>query len=114
MPNNSSGVVVLLDGGGDNTSNADAIAAHLNRACPAVPIQNCGIHGIAVFTSQLKDVTDLNSSGDGEWAAAGRTRVAGNSVAKIGANWYGEVPRPGDTGEMMIGLICPADEVRQA
>ncbi len=80
-PDNTSVIVILLDGGRDHSGHANAVAAHLHRAALAVFIEHGRVHGVTVFASELKDVTDFNSSGNTQCAATGRARIAGHGIA---------------------------------
>ena len=80
-PDNAVLVMVLLDRGSDNSSDADAVAAHLHRAGLAVLVEHGCVHCVTVFTSELKDVTDFNSSSNAERAPARRAQIPGDGVA---------------------------------
>lgn len=55
-------VVILLDGGGNDAGDADAVAAHFHNLRFAVVVKEAYVHGLGVFVAQLEDVSDFNAA----------------------------------------------------
>ena len=54
-------IVVLLDGCGKEAGDSDAITAHLDMSLPSLSVEIGGTHRLAVFFTQVKDLSYLNS-----------------------------------------------------
>ena len=61
-PDDAALVMILLDGGSRQARDADAVAAHFHELRLAVFAQKSGIHGLAVFGAQVKNVTHFNTA----------------------------------------------------
>jgi prolyl-tRNA synthetase family II len=79
------GIVVLLDGGGDDARDADAVAAHDHRPELAVVAEVGAAHRLGVLGAEEEDVPDLDAEEALEGAsAAARAQVAGGGDAQVG------------------------------
>src|SRR6185503_10204419 len=104
-PDDAALIVILLDGRGHDARHTDAIAAHEQRHFTARLIEHGRLEGLAVFAPELKDVSDLDTAGDLEAAAAARARIARAHVADIGGNDVAHVPIPIDSREVHVPLV---------
>ena len=112
-PEDAAVVVVLLYCGGDHPGDADAVAAHQQHLFATTLIQYPGIHRFAVLGAELEDVADLDAAPDQQFAAAVRTGVTGDHVAKVGNFRHRAVALPVGAGEMEAVAIGAADEIGQ-
>ena len=58
-PDDAARVVVLLDGGGRQARDTDAVATHFHELRLAVFIEKSGVHGAGIFGSEVEHVADL-------------------------------------------------------
>ena len=120
-PDNTVVIVVLFDGGGDDTRHADAIAAHRHGNKAAVLTLAGGLHGLAVPGAELEDVAHLDTAADAECARAVlatglrcRARVSGQDVAQVSDRGLGQVAAPVHALEVLVVAIGAAHEVAEA
>ena len=104
-------VVTLLDRGGQNTFDADSVAAHDRLHFFAALIEHARAHRLRVFVSQLEDVADLDRLGDLQRSAADRAAFTFRHIANIGNRRPLEVPLRRHIAEVVVKLIGPADHV---
>ncbi len=83
-----------FDGGGEDSLDADAIAAHDRHDFFAIAIQDCGTHGLRILVTKLEDVADLDSFANLERLAAGNVEVPFIDV-RISATRVQVKSRPG-------------------
>ncbi len=109
-------VVGLLNGGGENALDADAIAAHDGGDFLAVDVEDARAHGLRVLVTELEDVADFNGFADDEFAGtvafgAGFTLIDAADVRKQSpvkiAQWS-------DIAQMVVKLVGPADHILTA
>ena len=110
-PANAALVVMLFDGGGHHSGDADAVTAHLQGQGAAGLVQDRGLEGLAVFLAELEDVADLDAAGDGEAALAVRAGVTLDHAAQVGDRWQGQVPAPVEAEPVLAVLIGPGAEI---
>ena len=60
--------MVLFNGRGRQSRDADAVAAHFQKLRLAVFTQECGVHGLAVFGAEVKHMADLDAALDRQHA----------------------------------------------
>ena len=77
-------VVALLDGGGQNALDANAITAHDRRDFFAVFVEHARAHGFGIFVSELEDVADFDGGVDAKRGAAVGTGFARSNAAQVG------------------------------
>ena len=99
-------VVVLLDGSGDGTTDAEAVAAHQTRPFGALGVEKCALHRCGVLGAELEDVADLDAAGLGQSAVA----AAGARVACAGGvqvhHLIGSEVAPGNHAHQMgVGRV---------
>ena len=88
-PDDAVCVVILLDGGADDSGHADAVAAHRHHPFLAFLVEDDRMHAAAVLVPQLEDVADLDASRDRQGAAAAGTRIPSFDVAQIEGDGHG-------------------------
>ncbi len=105
-------VVVLLDGGGHQTGDSDAVATHLHGDGLAALVQHARLHGFGVLGAELEDVAHFDAALEQQLALAARARVAFHHVAQVGNLVGGDVAIPVGPGQVEAGLVGATDEVR--
>src|SRR5690606_25227087 len=83
-PDNAFAIVVLLDGGGHDPADADAVAAHLQRFGLALLVEIGRLELFRVLVTQEEDVPDLDAALDGQLTGFADRRIAGYDVADVG------------------------------
>ncbi len=76
--------MILFDGGGDDTGNANTVTTHPQDLIAAVFVEYRGIHRLAVFLAELKYMADFYAAGDCQHAIAVGALVAAKDIANIG------------------------------
>ena len=109
--NDSLFVVVLLYGGGEEPSDADAVASHDDGAAVALVVEIVDAEGLAVEGSELEDVADLDAAKGFKGLAALDAGLAFFREGDIGHLFQLEVPRMVGVLEMGVGLVGPHQEV---
>ena len=111
-PDDAPGVVVLLDGGGDDARDPDPVAAHFHDLRLTAGVEISCTHRPRVHVAQREDMADLDAAQDLERAAAVGRRIAGNDVAQIGdAVGLAAIAAEIDAAQVEIALVRAADEV---
>ena len=111
-PDDAARVVVLLNRGGGQAGNADAVATHFHGLGLAVDVQKGGVHDPAVFGAKVKDLADLNAALNGQHAAAIGRQVARHHVADVVHHiGLGQVPAPVHTADMKVNFVGAANPV---
>ncbi len=77
-------VIALLDRGGQNALDANAIAAHDGHDFFAIFIEHARTHGLGVLVTQLEDVADFNCGIDTQRRTAIRAGLACGHTAQVG------------------------------
>src|SRR3546814_5919541 len=96
-PEDAACIEVLLDRGGDDARDADAVAAHLQHARLALFVEHRAAHRFGVLAAKLEHVADLDAAHDAQFTAVGRA-VAFDHAANVGDGvWFGQVATPVDT-----------------
>ena len=104
--------MVLLDGRTNNPCHTNAIAAHLHESGLTRLIEQGGLHGLGVFSAQVKDMANLNAALDTKFTFAIGARVALNDIANVGnPRRLGEVSAPVHTAEMEVLRVCTHNKV---
>src|ERR1700730_8863111 len=93
-PENAVGIVILLDGRGNDPRDANSVAAHEHRQRLTLLIQHAGIHGGAVELSELENMADFDAACALQGASAGGTEVAALRIANIDGLRILKVPPP--------------------
>src|SRR5690606_19416834 len=110
-PDDAVVVVVLLDRGGDDARDADAVAAHLQHARLALFVEHRAAHRLGVLAAELEHVADLDAAHDAQFAAVGGA-IALDHVAHVGDGiGFGQVATPVDAGQVETRLVGADDEV---
>src|SRR5437016_7985016 len=105
-PDNSIGVVVLLDGRTDRNTNPNAVTTHLHRSLPSLRIQIGDAHRLAVFFPKVKHLTDFDAAiGFESSLIAPWTRIPVNRQSQIRERGWHEIPLLVDFNEMGISLV---------
>src|SRR5262245_37784517 len=112
-PDDAALIVILLDGRGYDARHTDAVATHQEADLTALFVEHPGVHGLAVFAPELKDMADLDTARDLEAAATARAWIAGHHVAKIDDLRLGQIASPVHSGEMRVGPIGAAHEIAE-
>ena len=112
-PDDAALIVVLFDGGGRQTGDTDAVAAHLKERRLAILAQERGVHGLGVLGAKIEHVAYLDAAFDGQLAFAVGRLVAGHDVAQVGhSGGLGQVTRPVHAGDVVVHLVSAADPIR--
>ncbi len=78
-PNDTIGVMILLDGGGYQPADADAIATHLNGLLATLGIEVGCTHRFAILGTEIKYLPDFDAAmGFQDAGLAARARIAGD------------------------------------
>src|SRR5205807_4605952 len=101
-PDDAALIVILFNGGGHDARHTDAVAPHVEGNLFAAFVEYDALHGLAVFCSQLEDVTDFDTPRDLQGPAPRRAGVAFDHVADIRGNHALDVPIPVGPGEMHV------------
>jgi len=101
----------LLDGGGEDTFNADAVGAHDGRDFFAGGVENAGAHGLGVFVAELEDVADFDGFSDAERAAVDGVRLVFLNVADVFGGGCGDVAGDRNVAEVEVELVGTGDHV---
>src|SRR5690606_8449202 len=110
-PDDAAVVVVLLDRGGDDARDADAVAAHLQHPRLALLVEHGATHRLRVLVAELEHVADLDAAHDTQLAAVNRA-VALDHAADVGDDvGFGQVAAPVHPGQVEAGLVGADDEV---
>src|SRR6266481_6772777 len=105
-PDNSIGVVVLLDGRSDQTANPNAVTTHLHRSLPSLRIQIGGAHRLAVFFPKVENLTDFDAAiGFESSLIAPWTRIAVNRQSQIRKSGWRKISLLVDFNEVCISLV---------
>ena len=105
-PNDAFGIVVLLDGGGRQAGDANAVATHLEVLGLAVIGQKRGAHGLAVLGAEVKNMTHLDAALDGQHAFAIGRDVAFDHVADVGNHvGLGQVAAPIGASHVKVNRV---------
>ena len=104
-------VVVLLDGGGQDALDADAIAAHDGRDFLAVAVEHARAHGFGIFVAELEDVADFDGGIDAQRSAAVRTAFAGGHAAQVDVGGGLEVSPGRDVLDVIVLFVRAGDQV---
>src|SRR5215475_5751880 len=76
-PDDTVGIITLFDGGGDQTGDADAVAAHFNRTLSSLGIEIGSTQRLTVFFPQIKDLAYFDAAiGFENTLVAAWTRIA--------------------------------------
>src|SRR6185437_13687038 len=106
------GVIGLLDGGGEDALDADAVAAHDGSDFFAVGVEDAGAHHLGVAGAKLEDVPHFDGFADDE-AAGAVGRGAGFAFvdgADVGGEGPLEIAAGDDVAEVVVELVGSADE----
>src|SRR5574343_1921013 len=104
-------VVALLDGGADDTRDADAVAAQFHDLALAVFIEIAAAERLGVLLAQLENVADFDAAQDFQLAPAIRRRVTGDDVAQVENFRFRQVAAEIDPGQVEAGLLGSADKI---
>ena len=113
-PNGAVLVVMGLTDGSGQTAYTDAVAAHNGMLLIAFGSQVGHVHGLGVLGAQLEDITDLDTTGDGNGGLAAMGADA--AFYDLGEVMVGELTQVTgniQTGIVMVCLIAAADQVVQ-
>src|SRR5919108_3323089 len=109
-PNDTVGVMILLDGGGDQPANPDPVTSHFDGSLTAFSVEISRAHGLAVLPSQIENLSHFNASITFQRAAiAAGTGIAGYGQAQIGKSGWREVPFLIDIHIMGVRLVGTRD-----
>src|SRR5206468_12967190 len=97
-------VVVLLDGGGEDSPRTDAVASHHDRALLSVLVEEAGAERLRVVGVELEDVPDLDGDLEAQLAAAPGARVALFRDANIGEAGF-EIASVLDPAQVVSGAV---------
>ena len=112
-PDDALGVVVLLDRGGDDAGDADAVAAHLHDLRLTAGVEKGCTHRLRIDVAQREHVADLDAAQDLERPLAVGRRVAGDDVAEVGDEvGLAAVAAEIDAAQVEVALVRAADEIR--
>src|SRR5690606_26353594 len=112
-PDNAALVVVLLDGGGHDPGNADAVAAHGHHHGLAVLVQRGGFHGVGIVAAELEDMADFNAALDYQRAFAVGARITFHDATQVEGFTQGEVALPVHASQVLAVFISATDKIRQ-
>ncbi len=97
------------------SADADAVASHNRIFCFAVLIIVCHAHGFGIFGSQLEDIADFNSPGNGDCRfSAVRADSALLDFGKVVVFCMGNIAGHIQSGVMIFFFVCAAGKVVQA
>ena len=104
--------MVLLNRGGRQAGNANPVAAHFHSLGLAVHVQKGGVHGLAVFGSEVKNVAHFNAAFNGQHAHAIGRSVTRHHIADIGHHiGLRQIAAPVDAADMEVHLVGAANPV---
>ncbi len=109
-------IVRLLDGGGENALDADAVAAHDRRNFFAVGIKHARTHRLGVLVAELEDVSNLDGLAHDQLARAMiyGTRLALVDAADISGQGPREIATRDDVAQVIVLLVGAAHQVLAA
>src|SRR5690606_5876111 len=111
-PDDAGFVVVLLDRGGDDARDADAVAAHRRVHGLAAFVQHGAAHRLGIAAPEREHVADLDAAGDPQRALAVGRGIALDHVADVGdVVRLGQVAAPVHAGEVVAGLVGADHEI---
>ncbi len=85
-------VVTLLDGGGENALDSDAVTAHDHRDFFAVLVEHTGAHRFGILVAEFEDVANFDCRVDAKWLAAVRAGFTRGDAAQVGVARSAESP----------------------
>src|SRR5712692_611597 len=92
---NAALVVVLLDRSPHDAGDADAVAAHLEKAAVTRFVQEGRFHCFGIFRAQLENVSDLDPADDFQVPLAVGAGIAGSDLADVCyLSGFGKVTSP--------------------
>ncbi len=103
-----------LDGGGEDTLNADAVAAHDGGDFLAVAVEDGGSHAGGVLASEFEDVADFDGFAETERRVVGGAGFSLVNVTDVGDEGGFEVSGGGDVAEVVLLFVGTCDEVGAA
>src|SRR6185312_7374958 len=112
-PDDAGVVVTLLDGGGDDAADPDAVAAHGHQLGLAALVDHRGVERLGVFPAELEHVAHLDPPRHVEHAVAVGRGVALEHVAQVGNAVDACVALPVGAGVVAAVGVAAADEVGQ-
>ena len=104
-------IVVLLDGGTDDTGDANTVAAHFHDLGLTLLIEEGATQRLGVFGAQLEDVADFNAAHDVQHPFAVRRGVARDHIADIGDFRLRQVAAKVGTGEVHVVFISATGKI---
>jgi hypothetical protein len=112
-PNHAGFVVALLDGGGNDAADADAVATHGHHLGLAVLVQHGGLERLGIFLAELEHMAHFDAARDMQGAMAVWREVALDYLTDIFDTGDVGVALPVGAGVMGAILIAAANEVGQ-
>ena len=112
-PDDALFVVVLFDRGGDNPGHANPVTAHPQDFTAALFVEYLGMHGVAVFRTQLEDVTNLDATFYQQLAAAVRAGITGDNLANILNPFDAAVALPVHAAQVVPVAVGATNKIRQ-
>ena len=106
--------MILFDSSGDNSTDANTVAAHSHNLLFALFIQNSGIHSFTVFSAQLEYMPYFNTAFNFQNAFTIGAGVAGHYIANISLCFNAAISSPIDTSEVVAIAIGTADKVSKS
>ena len=104
--------MVLLDGGGWQARDANAVTPHFHELRLAVLIQKSSFHRLAVFGAEVKHMAYLNAALNRQHTLAVRRRVTRDHIAQISDEiGFGQVTTPVHAGDVKVGFIGTTNPV---
>src|SRR5437660_6660223 len=107
-------VIALLNGGSENSLDADAVAAHDRRNFFAVFVEHTGTHGFRVLIPELKNVANFDSSIHSQRGAAVGAWLAAGDSAKISVSSGLKIFLRSDVLDVVILFVSARYEIRAA
>src|SRR5690349_20508055 len=83
-PDDARVVMALLDGGGDDAADPDAVATHGHHLGLAAFVDYGGAQGVGIFRPQLEHVAHFDAAGQVQFAVAVGRGIALDHVAQVG------------------------------